>query len=85
LEPSTEKIKWVSVNPDLAPNQALKHKYHVVLQKGDVLYLPAFWYHQVSQHHNDYINAVNFWWDMDYGSNVYCIQEVLRSLVQNNF
>lgn len=50
-----------------------------------MLYLPALWYHQVSQHHknpNDYIIAVNRWYDMDFGHNhgLYQLSRLLAGL-----
>ena len=39
------------------------------LNAGDVLYLPALWYHQVSQKklNDESTVAINFWYDMHYG------------------
>jgi len=38
----------------------------VELHPGDVLYLPALWYHSVRQRGSCVI-AVNWWYDMEYG------------------
>jgi lysine-specific demethylase 8 len=50
-------------NPDLSkyprfdPKQALP----IELRAGDVLYLPAYWWHQVSSYGDENVN-LNFWW-----------------------
>jgi jumonji domain-containing protein 7 len=65
-------------NPDLKTDHekflelAGTPSLHLVVKEGDMLYLPALWYHQVSQYSknpNDYIVAVNHWFDMDFGHN----------------
>lgn len=74
-------VKWLCANPDLEKDLAtwpemtmeenLWRSYHVVVEKGDVLYLPALWFHQVSQVNKEkqgYTIAVNFWFDMEFGS-----------------
>ena len=40
----------------------------VILQAGDMLYLPAMWYHYVTQDEGaaDAVIAVNYWWDMQF-------------------
>ena len=71
VEPSMN-IPWIPVDPDdpdLAkyPLFCNATPYHVILDPGDVLYLPSLWYHKVQQS-NDTI-AVNFWYDMKYNAN----------------
>ena len=41
---------------------------HVTIEKGETLYLPALWYHQVGQTHrkDPYTIAVNSWYDMSF-------------------
>lgn len=81
---------WITCNVDLEndvknekyfPLLSKVNKYHVTLQKGDTLYLPSLWYHQVSQvsGKDPYTLAINYWFDMDYGQN-YSLYEVCRKL-----
>lgn len=56
-------------------------KYHVVVKPGEVLYLPAIWFHQVAQAKNkqsganhDFTIAVNFWYDMLFDQKYRCMQ-----------
>ncbi len=57
-------------------------RYHVIIESGDGLYLPPLWYHQVSQFSftDDVIIGVNYWYDMEYGSN-YALYELIKGLV----
>lgn len=54
---------------------------HVVVESGETLYLPALWYHQVSQtcHKAPYTLAVNYWFDMEFSHN-YSLYETARKL-----
>eukprot|EP00472_Partenskyella_glossopodia_P001957 CAMPEP_0197519536 /NCGR_PEP_ID=MMETSP1318-20131121/4804_1 /TAXON_ID=552666 /ORGANISM="Partenskyella glossopodia, Strain RCC365" /LENGTH=366 /DNA_ID=CAMNT_0043070565 /DNA_START=58 /DNA_END=1158 /DNA_ORIENTATION=- len=71
------QVHWIPVDPDY-PNRinrhapCLKHaKAHLispircVVNRGEVLYLPSSWFHQVSQ--TQLTIAVNYWYDMHYG------------------
>jgi hypothetical protein len=50
-------------NPDLEkyPRFDPKAAIDIELRAGDVLYLPAYWWHQVSSHGEENVN-LNFWW-----------------------
>jgi len=51
---------------------SLARLVRVSLEKGDMLYLPALWYHKVSQSCEDGICcAVNYWHDMEFGGSFY--------------
>ncbi|ELW48132.1 JmjC domain-containing protein 7 [Tupaia chinensis] len=68
-EESAEKVPWIPLDP-LAPDLARYPSYsqaqalHCTVQAGEMLYLPALWFHHVRQSHG--CIAVNFWYDMDY-------------------
>lgn len=55
IKQSGHEIPWISIDPALPVNlddyPRFKHAQvlTVTLQRGDVLYLPALWYHRVSQ------------------------------------
>jgi peptidyl-lysine (3S)-dioxygenase / protease len=62
------RVPWISVDPDfpdLKQYPLFEHAnpIHVTLQKGDVLYLPSLWFHQVKQSPDELGRAiaVNFW------------------------
>ena len=68
-----EEAPWISVdpdNPDLEkyPLFAKVNPLRCVVEAGEVLYLPALWYHQVGQEEDEEGRtiAVNFWYDMKY-------------------
>jgi len=45
----------------------------ITVDPGDVLYLPALWYHSVSQRSSatGLCIAVNYWYDMDFSAPLY--------------
>lgn len=53
-------------NPDFEtfPNfvQALQYRYEVILNQGDVLYIPACWWHEVSTIGDGVVCSVNRFW-----------------------
>ena len=54
----------------------------VDVHAGDVLYLPAMWYHRVAQvqRSDDWcVVAVNYWFDMNFESPLFELQAMLRS------
>ena len=74
---------WVDFDETVARSRGA-HVYHVTLHAGDVLYLPAAWYHEVSQRENmidadadRFVCAVNFWYDMHYGHMFY-LQQLMK-------
>jgi lysine-specific demethylase 8/hypoxia-inducible factor 1-alpha inhibitor (HIF hydroxylase) len=42
--------------------QALKHKYDIILQPGEVLYIPAGWWHEVTSLGDEMVCSVNRFW-----------------------
>ena len=58
----SERRLWSRVWHDPEP-------VRVTLGKGDLLYLPAMWYHYVTQEEKgaDAVIAVNYWFDMVFG------------------
>ncbi|RKP09052.1 cupin-like domain-containing protein [Thamnocephalis sphaerospora] len=73
LEPTTppQRVPWIPVDPtrpDLErfPRYANARPLTVRVEPGDMLYLPAMWFHHVQQEGRTV--AVNWWYDMDYGA-----------------
>ncbi len=71
VEPKVDNVEWIDVDVDYPSHSQkndplFKHitKFNVSVTKGQVLYLPALWYHGVRQKGRTI--AVNFWYDMAY-------------------
>ncbi|KAH8315683.1 hypothetical protein KR059_008226 [Drosophila kikkawai] len=81
-EGGVQLTEWVSIDP-LAPDLATYPEYararplKVRVHAGDILYLPNYWFHHVSQSHK--CIAVNFWYDLDYDSR-YCYYRMLEQM-----
>jgi jumonji domain-containing protein 7 len=61
----------------------LARPMRVTLDKGDMLYLPALWYHKVSQSCGEegICCAVNYWHDMEFGGSFYPLCNLVRNLM----
>ncbi|GAA5975242.1 hypothetical protein JCM5350_000202 [Sporobolomyces pararoseus] len=98
-------LPWIPIDPlsnpslesSLYPRYSLARPMKVTLRKGDVLYLPAFWFHHVSQstdyHYHDpeeVINnrgvkatiAVNWWFDVKFEGGFWTGLELNRRLLR---
>ncbi|TFB05519.1 JmjC domain-containing protein 7 [Trichoderma ghanense] len=66
------------------PVSALARPLRVTLDPGDMLYLPAMWYHKVKQSCSDggegFVLAINYWYDMDFSGPLYPMTSFLREL-----
>ncbi|GIZ46742.1 hypothetical protein CKM354_000985500 [Cercospora kikuchii] len=56
----------------------------VTLYEGDMMYLPAMWYHKVSQSSGEegYSCSVNYWYDMDFSGSFWAQNNYLRETVE---
>ena len=54
----------------------------ITLNEGDLLYLPAMWYHKVSQSSGveGFACAVNYWYDMDFAGRFWAANNFLRDV-----
>ena len=79
----SESISWIDSDPDNPldllkhPNLQYTHPIHVTVHAGEVLYIPALWYHQVSQ--TCVTIAVNYWYDMKFDFRWVLYQHVRRT------
>ncbi|KAF9931799.1 JmjC domain-containing protein 7 [Mortierella alpina] len=85
--------KWIALNPSHEPKEELFEKYprfqmcqpfRVELNPGEILYLPAMWYHQVEQEpdHEGKCIAVNWWYDMGFEGDRFATATFMSSLVR---
>ena len=64
-EKGAEPVRWATTRIGSGEsNAAGLASCHVTLRAGECLYLPALWWHQVSQ--LELTIAVNYWHDMDF-------------------
>lgn len=68
---NSHSVPWICVDPlkpqfDLYPQFKNAQPIFCTVKAGDVLYLPALWFHHVQQ--TDWTIAVNYWYDMDFDS-----------------
>ncbi|PNI10803.1 hypothetical protein CK820_G0056777 [Pan troglodytes] len=82
-EEAMEKVPWIPLDP-LAPDLARYPSYsqaqalRCTVRAGEMLYLPALWFHHVQQSQG--CIAVNFWYDMEYDLKLLGLQaEVSRT------
>ncbi|MCJ1393179.1 hypothetical protein MMC18_006051 [Xylographa bjoerkii] len=82
----TEPVPCATLDPDRT-GQEVQEIHHcrpirVTLGPGDMLYLPAMWYHKVSQTCGDegICCAVNYWYDMDFGGFLYSSSAFIRAV-----
>ncbi|GAB7345649.1 hypothetical protein MBLNU457_3939t1 [Dothideomycetes sp. NU457] len=55
---------------------------YVTLDEGDMMYLPAMWYHKVSQScgREGFSCSVNYWYDMDFDGQFWATNSLVRNL-----
>lgn len=77
---------WDPDNPETATTRYshLASPLRITLEPGDMLYLPAMWYHKVSQSISDegICVAVNYWYDMEFSGPLYPLCSFVRSTNQ---
>ncbi|KAK9469362.1 phospholipase A2 [Lipomyces arxii] len=72
IRPDKGTIPWPIADPDRLDSTEKWHKQcrvlELTLEPGDMLYLPALWYHKVSQQSDQdgICCSLNFWYDMDF-------------------
>ncbi|KAM0335715.1 hypothetical protein ACHAQA_000765 [Verticillium albo-atrum] len=90
LEPDdgADDVPFATWDPDrpevnATPYSHLARPVIVVLEPGDMLYLPAMWYHKVSQfctpEDEGFVLAVNYWYDMEFSGPLYPLSSFVRN------
>lgn len=63
-EPGLETVQWIKGGADKVAKESSVTPIIVEVNEGETLYLPAAWFHEVSQ--VDHTVAVNYWYDRAY-------------------
>ncbi|KAK4515909.1 uncharacterized protein ATC70_010867 [Mucor velutinosus] len=93
LKPIDGTTPWIPVNPlypDFIKFPRFTHAcpVTVTVNEGDMLYLPALWFHQVMQKGEQGVIAINYWYDMDYSNMLYptmaLYRRLLTGIMENN-
>lgn len=94
---TSPRIPWIPIDPlrPPPPSSTTYPYYHhaspltVTVSEGEILYLPAGWFHHVSQECGQWEDgttapciAVNYWFDMDYSGEKHIMREMVGRLVE---
>ncbi|KAJ4376259.1 hypothetical protein N0V83_001542 [Neocucurbitaria cava] len=87
IDDPEEYVPFATFDPDNASENInayshLSQPLRVTLNEGDMLYLPALWYHKVSQNCNEegICCAVNYWYDLDFSGGFWSMANFARSV-----
>ncbi|KAL9070090.1 MAG: hypothetical protein Q9157_005945 [Trypethelium eluteriae] len=85
-----ERIPFPIWDPDVPDEQVTKFSkfavpMRVTLNEGDILYLPAQWFHKVSQSCNveGVCCAVNYWYDMEFSGAFHSAMSFIRNVADS--
>lgn len=82
--PNSSSVPWIALDPcdptiiDKVPKFKYASPLYCTLKKGEVLYIPAMWYHRVSQ--TCVTIAVNYWFDMKFDFRFVFYEAIRNSL-----
>ncbi|KZF26590.1 putative pla2g4b [Xylona heveae TC161] len=86
LDEESNTVPFPTWDPDVPERSTtafskLSRPLRVTLNAGDMLYLPAMWYHKVSQSCSDegLCCAVNYWYDMEFAGSFHSLCAFERS------
>ncbi|KAF1849336.1 Clavaminate synthase-like protein [Cucurbitaria berberidis CBS 394.84] len=87
IDDPEEYVPFATFDPDHPGQNAnaysqFSRPLRVTLDEGDMLYLPALWYHKVSQSCSDegICCAVNYWYDLDFSGGFWSMANFTRSV-----
>ena len=96
VDDAKETIPWVDLDPLTLHDHGGHHKdllskvHQVDVQEGQILYLPAGWYHHVTQACGQWEDgsrapciAVNYWYDMDYEGDKYVLRQLVSKMAES--
>ncbi|PQE33443.1 phospholipase A2 protein [Rutstroemia sp. NJR-2017a WRK4] len=91
LDTPLSQVPVATWDPDEPEQRTTEYSHlaqpvRVTLEKGDMLYLPALWYHKVGQSCGDdgVCVAVNYWYDMDFGGSFWPLCNFARNVALHN-
>ncbi|KAH7385920.1 cupin-like domain-containing protein [Pyrenochaeta sp. MPI-SDFR-AT-0127] len=86
IDDPEEYVPFATWDPDTPTHNSTVYSQssqplRVTLAEGDMLYLPALWYHKVSQSCNEegICCAVNYWYDLDFSGGFWSMANFVRS------
>ncbi|KAF1826946.1 Clavaminate synthase-like protein [Dissoconium aciculare CBS 342.82] len=78
---------WDPDDPEHRPSEfsRFSRPTHVTLNEGDMMYLPALWYHKVGQSNGKegFACSVNYWFDMSFDGGFWSTQSFIRDVVSS--
>ncbi len=81
IEPaeSGREVPWLYPTKEFHP---ASRPLHITVEAGDVLYIPALWFHQVRQKDNEHgmCASVNYWYEFDFRSPLWTLWRFLRKV-----
>ncbi|KAI1422131.1 phospholipase A2 [Xylaria sp. FL1777] len=90
-EDRAPRVPFATWDPDTPDVRATLYSHlaepmRVSLEPGDMLYLPAMWYHKVSQSCSEdgICVAVNYWYDMEFSGPLYSLCSFVRNMNLSN-
>ncbi|KAG5805041.1 hypothetical protein H9Q71_010381 [Fusarium xylarioides] len=92
MDSNDEVVPFAIWDPDKPEQNATKFSdlarpLRVTLNPGDMLYLPAMWYHKVLQscaEDEGFVLAVNYWYDLDFTGPLYPTSTFVRDISLGN-
>lgn len=80
-------LPFATYDPDSPGEKATQFSHlskplRVTLEPGDMLYLPALWYHKVSQSCDEegICCAINYWYDMEFSGSFWSMASFVRGV-----
>ncbi|KAJ3458666.1 hypothetical protein MRS44_012775 [Fusarium solani] len=93
MDSDDEAVPFAIWDPEKPEQNATQFSHlakplRVTLNPGDMLYLPAMWYHKVSQscaeEDEGFVLAVNYWYDLDFTGPLYPTSAFVRDISLGN-
>lgn len=87
LDEPCEEVPVATWDPDTPAQRTTAYSHlaqpmRVTLHEGDILYLPAMWFHKVSQSCGEegFCLAVNYWYDLEFSGSFWATNAFIREV-----